>query len=232
MKLSVPVFVKGHTAERQAWEEMTTCEDASHSGASFNLKRACVPGQVLHLSLPLPKNFRSYSLSDSSYNTYALVRSVLTAWPAGRVGVMFLGRTPPKGFEQNPGGRYLLSTDPKPAPKPEAKAEAEERRKQKRTDVFVNLRLLVVDPSGRTLKEEQTVTENLSRGGARVMTSLPLAKGEKVVVEDLSRSFRATAEIASLFIGKDGVPRLNLHFLNGGAPAGLLAAAGVPTGDA
>jgi hypothetical protein len=223
MKLSVPVRVQGHAQDGQFWEEMTTCEDASYGGASFNLKHPAFTGQVLLLSLPLPKNFRSYSLSDASYNTYALVRSVLAAWPSGRVGVMFIGRTPPKGFDQNPGGRYLLPTDPKPAPK--------ERRKHKRVDVFVNLRLLVVDPAGRTVREEQTVTENLSRGGVRVMTSLPVAKGERLVVEDLARTFRARAEIASLFIGKDGVPRLNLHFLNGGAPEALIAAAGLSVGD-
>lgn len=224
MKLSVPVRVQGHTQEGEAWEEMTTCEDASHGGASFNLKHVCFPGQVLLLSLPLPKNFRSYALSDASYNTYGLVRSILTAWPAARIGVMFIGRTPPKGFAENPGGRYLLPGDAPPAPK--------ERRKHKRVDVFLNLRLVIVDPTGRTLREEQTVTENLSKGGVRVMTSLPLAKGERVVVEDLARTFRVSAEIASLFIGKDGVPRLNLHFLNGDAPPALLTAAGLSTTDA
>jgi hypothetical protein len=219
MKLKVPVRVQGHTPEGTAWDEMTTCEDASHGGASFALKHSTFPGQVLLLSLPLPKNFRSYALSDASYNTYGLVRSILSAWPAARVGVMFIGRNPPKGYKVNPGGRYLLPGDPKPAPK--------ERRKRKRVEVFVNLRLKVVDPAGRTLKEEQTVTENLSREGARVMTSLPLAKGEQVMVEDLAGTFHVAAEIRNLYIGKDGVPRLNLFFLNGGAPPALIAAAGL-----
>jgi hypothetical protein len=202
---------------------MTFCEDLSNGGASFKLKHASFPGQVLLLSLPLPKTFRQYALSDASYTTYALVRSVQREWPPARVGVMFLGKEAPKGYEENKGGRYLLPTDPRPAPK--------ERRKQKRVEVFVNLRLRVVDPAGRTLREEQTVTENLSRGGVRVMTSLPLSKGERVVVEDLAGSFRANAEIANLYIGKDGVPRLNLHFLNGGAPEALIAAAGLSTAD-
>jgi hypothetical protein len=223
MKLSVPVFVRGHTQEGTAWEEMTTCEDASHGGASFTLKRSTFPGQVLLLSLPLPKNFRQYALSDASYTTYGLVRSVLPAWPAARIGVMFLGKNPPKGYAENPGGRYLLSGDPKPPPK--------ERRTQKRVDVFVNLRLKLVDPAGRILKEEQTVTENLGRGGVRVMTSLPLSKGDRVVVEDLAGTFHASAEIRNLYIGKDGVPRLNLFFLNGGAPPALIAAAGLGAGD-
>lgn len=223
MKLSLPVRVQGHTQEGTAWEEMTTCEDASHGGASFTLKHASFPGQVLLLSLPLPKDYRDYALTDASYQTYALVRSVLKAWPAGRIGVMFLGRTPPKGYETNPGGRYLLPTDPKPPPK--------ERRIQKRVDVFVNLRLRLLDPAGRTVREEQTVTENLSRGGVRVMTTLPLAKGERVEVQDLAGTFTAHAEVTNVFVGKDGVSRLNLHFLNEGAASALIAAAGLSAAD-
>ena len=223
MKLSLPVRVQGHTREGEAWEEMTTCEDTSHGGASFNLKHVCFPGQVLYLSLPLPKNFRSYSLSDSSYNTFALVRSMAAASPARRIGVMFLGRTAPKGYPANPGGRYLLPTDSKPVPK--------ERRKAKRVEIFVNLRLRLVDAEGRTLREEQTVTENVSRGGLRVMTGLPVSKGQRVMVEDLAGTFQAAAEIRNLFIGKDGVPRLNLFFLGGNAPEALIAAAGLGSSD-
>jgi hypothetical protein len=221
MELSVPVRVQGHTPQGEAWDEMTSCEDASHGGASFTLRHATFPGQVLHLALPLPKTFRSYALSEPSYSTYALVRSILSGVPAARVGVMFLGRTPPRGYEANPGGRYLLASDPRPEP------AVRERRQHKRVDVFVNLRLLVRDASGQPVREEQTVTENLSRGGARVMTSLPVAKGGRVAVEDLGRTYRIEAEIANVFVGKDGVSRLNLHFLDAVAPPALLAAAGL-----
>ena len=63
------------------------------------------------------------------------------------------------------------------------------------------------------------------------MTSLPLSKGDRVMVEDLAGTFHAAAEIRNLFIGKDGVPRLNLFFLNGDAPAALIAAAGLGATD-
>jgi hypothetical protein len=223
MKLSVPVRVQGFTPEGSGWEEMTTCEDASHGGASFNLQHASFPGQVLLLSLPLPKNFRKDASAEPSYTTYALVRSVLAAWPKGRIGVMFLGRTPPKGYDENKGGRYLLPHDPKPAPK--------DRRMQKRVDVFVNLRLRTVDGTGGPVREEQTVTENLSRGGVRVMTTLVFNKGERVEVQDLGGTFTALAEVTNSYVGKDGVSRLNLHFLNEGAAASLIAAAGLSATD-
>ena len=63
------------------------------------------------------------------------------------------------------------------------------------------------------------------------MTSLPFTKGDRVVVEDLAGTFHAPAEIRNLYIGKDGVPRLNLFFLNGGAPPELIAAAGLAAAD-
>jgi hypothetical protein len=141
----------------------------------------------------------------------------------GRVSVMFLGKNPPKGYEENPGGRYLLPTDPKP--------EKKERRQFRRLDVVLTLRLRRYDPIGGTLQEEQTMTENLSRGGLRVQTGMAVSKGEIVFVEDPKGSFSTRAQIQHLFIGKDGIPRLNLRFLNGGAPERLILAAGLTEAD-
>jgi len=184
------------------------------------LKHPAFIGQALFLALPLPKAFRQYSLSDASYRVYALVRDIYTMPSSVRVGVMFLGKNPPRGFEANPGGRYLLPTDPPPAPK--------ERRGSNRVDAFVNLKLV---RSNGSFQSETTVTENLGRGGVRVMTSLPVAKGEILLVEDVAGSFQLRAEIRNVFVGKDGIPRLNLRFIDGTAPDSLIQAAGLSPHD-
>lgn len=217
--LAIPVRIQAHDADGTAWEEMTTSEDASRGGVRFLLRHPVPVGQVLQLSLPLPTNYRSYALGEPFYRPYALVRAVLPAWPATRVGVMFLGRTPPKGYQRNPGGRYLLPNDPRPVPIPT------ERRQFKRLDVYLNLKLKRT--GGAAAQEEQTVTENLGRGGARVMTSMGVDKGEVLVVEDPGGAFSTRAEIRNVFIGKDGVPRLNLRFVEGEATERLVAAAGI-----
>lgn len=209
--------VQGHDADGTAWEEMSSTEDCSYGGARFPLKRTVYVGQVLMIALPLPKSFRRDSSPDPSYKVYTLVRDVFPAWPGNRVGVMFLGKGPPKGYEQNPGGRYLLSTDPKPTPK--------ERRQFTRLDIFVNLKIRRT--SGDSVQEEQTVTENLSRGGARVPTAMDVAKGEILVVEDPQGAFSTRVEVRNVFAGKDGIPRLNLRFLDGEAPDKLIAATGI-----
>jgi hypothetical protein len=160
-------------------------------------------------------------VAEPSYRVFALVRSVGTGPLPVRVGVLFLGRTPPRGYEQNPGGRYLLPTDPPPASPPR------ERRQHQRHEVFLNLTLRRQDPATGAVQEERTVTENLSRGGARVLTSLAVAKGEVLALEGLEGAVKTRVEIRNLYIGHDGVPRLNLQFLDGRGPEPLLAAAGI-----
>jgi hypothetical protein len=213
---TLPVHVKGHDPDGLAWDEMTQSEDACFGGVSFPLKHPAFLGQALLLSLPLPKAFRQYALTDTSYRVYGLVRDIYNLGNTVRVGVMFLGKNPPRGYEANPGGRYLLPTDPPPSPK--------ERRGGNRVDVFVNLKLIRANGS---IQAEQTVTENLSRGGVRVMTSLPVQPGEIILIEDAAGRFSLRAEIRNVFVGKDGIPRLNLRFIDGQAPDSLIHSAGL-----
>ena len=58
--------------------------------------------------LPLPKRLRQYDLNDASYRVYSLVRGVRRRADQPRVGVMFFGKFPPRGFHERPAARYLL----------------------------------------------------------------------------------------------------------------------------
>jgi hypothetical protein len=214
MSLRLPVRVQGHDAKNQAWEEMAAMENTSFGGAAMRIKRPVVRGQVLFLALPLPKHFRHYDLSEAFYRVFALVRHTVLSGTEYRVGVLFLGKNPPKGYDTNPGGLYLLPTDPPPVTK-------EERRKWQRMSVFVNVRLRWTTPAGMEV-EEQTIAENIGRGGARVMTSLPVTKGDVLRVEEIDGDFQVRAEIRNIYIGPDHIPRLNLRFLDAAAPDRLL----------
>jgi hypothetical protein len=111
MGLSLPVRVQGFNPDGTSWEEITTTDDVSQGGVSFPLKRPLDLGQVLLLALPLPKRLRQYDLNDTSYRVYALVRGMIHRPDNSRIGVMFFGKFPPRGFNENPGARYLLPTD-------------------------------------------------------------------------------------------------------------------------
>jgi hypothetical protein len=219
--LRVPVRVQGYDPDGHEWQEMTSTNDASYGGASLPLKHAHSVGQVVLLTLPLPRNYRRYALSETSYRTFALVRASRAGGrDAARVGVMFLGRTPPRGYQANPGGRYFL-----PGDEAESAGRSAERRQHERLPLFVNL---TIQRTGRAPAEERTVTENLSRGGARVLSTLPVAAGDILVVSDTSGRASASAVVRNVFIAADRVARLNLQFTDAASFERLLAAAGAP----
>jgi hypothetical protein len=225
--MNVTVQVRGHDQDGTAWEEMTASDDISYGGASFPLHHSHGVGQVLLLSAPLPRNFRRYDLQETSYKSYALIRNSRSNDSGTRVvGVMFLGRVPPKGFEARPGGRYRLPTDPRAANAPSEPQPPGERRRNERLQLFVDLRLRRTGMAGST--EEQTVTENLSRGGARVFTTLSVARGETLTVCDLDGRVAVDAVVRNVYVGPDRVTRLNLQFPDLRAFERLLQAAGTP----
>lgn len=210
MALSLPVRIQGQYPDGQPWEEMTTTSDTSFGGASLGLRRLVLRGQALHLSLPLPKRFRTHDFSAPSYRVYAVVCSVKAN---GEVGIRFLGKEPPGGYARNGAGLFLT-------PPTAAAATGERRAGPRRDGVF----FFVLKPSsddGR--RQETTVADNLSPGGARVKTTQPFAQGEIVELEEPGGAFRTRAAVRNAYVGPDAVARLNLMFLDETAPDRLLS---------
>jgi hypothetical protein len=203
--MHIPVSVKGFETDGQEWHETTACNDVSYGGLSFTLRHPVVRGQVVLLNLALPPELRKFDQGQPTYRVYSLVRNV-SSGPQGQwVRLKFLGKRPPKDYDENPACRYLLPGDPPPA--------REERRRTPRRQVFVNLRIQRTTAEGGQ-QTEQTVTENVGKGGACVLTSLPIAAGETLIVEEIGGEFRTQALVRSVSVGKDGVPRLHLRFEN------------------
>src|SRR5512134_345242 len=218
LTLTLPCRVNGQDATGAAWEEMGSVRDVSLGGASLMLRHEVPRGQVLFLSLPLPKRFRRYDVAEPSYRVYALVRD-LTGHNGGgnRVGVMFLGKQPPRGYEKGVGGLFMLPTDSVPAGAPR------ERRHGQRHEIFVNFRVRPLPAAqGTDPRAEQTVAENIGRGGARVMTSLTVGQGDIVWLEEMGGSFHTRAEVRNTYVGPDRIPRLNLRFLDAPPPDRLV----------
>lgn len=253
MGMALPVRVTGFSDEGAAWEEVSSTEDVSQGGLSLLLTRRVELGQVLALILPMPKRLREFDLNEETYRVYGLVRGIVHNQDRERVGVMFFGKYPPRGFHERPGARYLLPSDsvagmpvpPElrqppaepaiPAPPPSASQEVHvdrmspdlhDRRASSRIDLFVNFTLQHVDEWGTVLQEELTVADNLSRGGAHVMTSLEFAKNDVIQLEESGGGFATRAEVRGVKRGRDGIIRLHLRFLDGQTPDRLLGIKG------
>jgi hypothetical protein len=301
--LAIPLRVQGFLADGATWEEMTITYDVSWGGACFPLGREAELGQVLLLTLALPKRLRQYDLTDASYRVYTLVRSVRRRADQVRVGVMFFGKQPPRGFAERPGARFLLPTDSivnAPAPQglragdetptggaapaghgypppetmvgaggtgasrgfpaddsgsrytpppmtaastiPKRKAQAmddgppapsatpfqatsevpQDRRSNRRSEVFVNFTIQLVDEWGVVLQEELTVADNLSRGGARVMTTLTFQVGDILLLQEAGGGFATRAEVRGISRAQPTIDRLHLSFLDRQAPDRML----------
>ena len=321
--LAIPVRVQGFLADGGIWEELTTTLDVSYGGACFVLGHEAELGQVLLLSLALPKRLRQFDLTATTYRVYSLVRGVRRGDERPRVGVMFFGKYPPREFQERPSARFLLPTDSlanAPAPRglrgdtplggtpavgaaphreegrdeapspdtmvgappagrtatatrtgsppplsdlpgpdeagryitplpmtapstiPRARASVpptpvpgtprlefqpsrevpEDRRRAPRVQLFVNFTIQLVDEWGAVLQEELTVADNVSGGGARVMTSLGFQVGEVLLLQEAGGGFATRAEVRAITKVQPAVDRLHLRFMDRQAPERLL----------
>ena len=125
------------------------------------------------------------------------------------------------------------------APAPEFLPSADERRTEVRAscgsrasrmrasqppriDVFVNFMLQLTDTEGAVLQQELTVADNVSRGGARVMTALSFQVGDVVLLQEAGGAFSTRAEIRAVTRVQPTYERLHLRFMDRQAPDRLL----------
>lgn len=191
----IPVRARGHDGSGKAWEETTRSLDVSQSGVAFVVKHPVQVGHVLHLTLPLPAKFRSYDKSEATYKTYALVVSTAKVGAGTRVGAALLGREAPAAHAADPGGSVVG-----------------ERRRGKRGELLLKVHLRF-DLGGGRVKQETTVLEDFSAGGAKVQSKFEAAVGQTLEIDESEGVFCARAEVRGGYVGADGVRRLHLRFL-------------------
>jgi hypothetical protein len=206
--MRLPVRVQGRDPDGRPWEEMTNCEDASATGVGLVLKRPVRVGQVLYLALPLPQRFRQYDLTEPSYRVYALVRGRRAGNPP-RLGLLFIGKQPPKGAETLPTELFLMPGDPRPV--------AADRHV-----IPLVLKLDAENAPGGVAQEQRGLADNVTARTAEVKAGLPVGKGVILTVAEVDGEFSTRAEVRGISIDKDGQPRLSLLFLDDPLPDRLL----------
>ena len=106
-----------------------------------------------------------------------------------------------------------------------------DRRRDRRLELPIGCRIRFAARAGGE-GEERTITENISRGGARIKTAQThLAEGDRLGFEEIDGPFRARAEVRGSRAFDDGIHRLHLKFLDHAAPARLVGE-GEPRGAA
>jgi serine/threonine protein kinase len=126
---------------------------------------------------------------------------------------------PPSPHPFTPASGSMTQSSPPPVPKD----DWAERRRSTRLEIFVNFQLKRVGTLGTVLQEERTIAENISRSGARVMTSMTtISIGDVVRLEEVGGNFQTRAEVRNAYVGRDKIRRLNLRFVDDQAPDRLV----------
>lgn len=225
--LALPVRVEVQIDHNFAWNEVTRLEDISAFGAGFNLKRPVKRGRLVVMSLPMPRQLRSYDFLEPQYRVWGLVRRCVPTGgnPAAELyatGVAFIGKNPPPSYKENPsklfdladrddGGLWqLVAADPRPD---ETTLPAYLRR-HTRFPIPESLLLEMLDENGDVAASEVTVTENLSIGGAAVFTSFNVAVGAFLRVKSERHNVTIISVVRGKRVAPDGVVRLHLEFID------------------
>jgi len=230
LRLTMPARVRCREGAAEEWTEQTRIIDLTPFGASFRLTRPVDVGRLVHIQMPMPRQLRCFDHIEDQYRVWALVRRVTLAGVAGsggqvfEFGVAFVGKRAPASYEANPATRYAIAPDPtgqnqwSAAENKRAYVESRASRLSLPVEVVVE----VLDEHGAVARSEETVTENISRSGASVFTSLRLEPGRFVRLRSARYSLAVLAVVRRTRRGEDNIDRLHLEFVDREWPLEIL----------
>src|SRR5712691_5746300 len=224
--LKLPVRVHGRDSVDDEWTEMSRLVDVTPFGVRLSLKRPTERGRLLYLTLAMPPKLRCFDHIEDQYRVWSLVRNVKLLEPGAgalvEIGVAFVGKHPPRSFANDPSRRYEIAPSSVGTGLWSVKEESDEvisellvtdRRKESRHTIPIDVLIEVFDANGEISQSERTVTENISRQGAAVFTTLEVTPGCFVKVTSAQYATSRVAAVRGRRAGPDGIPRLHLEFV-------------------
>lgn len=207
-------------------KEVADVISVSGSGAGFCLKRPCEVGRLVLLMLPLPSQLRSYDHDKELYRVWGLVQHCHKTSAGGnsyQVGVAFVGKSCPPSYDENPLTSYrIIGMDETGLWKVTETGTAFKKRQHMRYWTPVELYLTLVDGNREAVVGERTVTENISRSGAAVITTLDVNVGDRVKFISEKYDFSGLAVVCNRQEGSDKRTRLHLRFVESTFPVNRL----------
>jgi len=225
LELTLPVRVRCREAVGVEWTEVTRLIDVTPFGAGFKLKRPIEKGRLLHMTIPMPRQLRVFDHVEDQYKVWALVRYVKAAASPDsttllfEVGVAFIGKHPPRSYEENPSRRYEIG-GPTPghlnaiAEWSPTELPSSDKRAPTRHNIPVDMLIESFNEKGEVELSEQTVTENISEKGAAIYTTLSLPVGRFIRLSSEQYKQSVFAAVRGESVGPAGVSRLHVEFID------------------
>jgi len=229
ISLPLPVRVEVRIDAQISWNEITRLSDISAFGAGFTMKRPIKRGRLVLMTIPMPRQLRSYDYSEPQYKIWGVVRRCISVGrsfdkPEYAIGVGFIGKTPPANYIEHPSMLYDIShredngegfwhVGPADLLADDSNLPVD-LRKQTRFFIPEELRLERVDGAGNVIESETTITENISLGGAAVFTTLAASPGTFFRVSSDRFNVTILSVVRGSRVGQDGMTRLHLEFID------------------
>ena len=227
LELKLPVRVHCRETPDFAWTEVTRLIDVTPFGAGFKIMRPTERGRLLHMTIPMPRPLRVFDHVEDQYKIWGLVRYVIPTvspkdqkTPCFEVGVAFVGKHPPRSYDEDPARRYEITgpiteatvsiTEAENLQAPEVSSE----RTHTRHNIPVTMLFEVFGEKGEVTHSEHTVTENISRKGATVYSSFEAPKGRFLRLTSTDYNLAVYAVVRGRSKGSGGMPRLHLEFMD------------------
>lgn len=229
LTLPLPVRVESRIDNENAMNEITRLSDVSAFGAGFVIKKPLKRGRLVLLTIPMPRQLRSFDYSETQYKIWGVVRRCISIGrsvekPEYSIGVAFIGKNPPDSYLAYPStlfdithregdGNGFWHVGPADLMADDSSLDIEVR-KQTRFSIPETLRIDRTDSAGNVVETETTVTENISLGGAAVFTAMKAEAGTFLRVSSDRFGVTILAVVRGYRIGQDGITRLHLEFID------------------
>ena len=207
---------------------MSRLVDVTPFGARLRLKRPTEVGRLLLLTMAMPRQLRCFDHIEDQYRVWSLVRNIRfldlnkEMGPLVEIGVAFVGKRPPKSFAVDPSQHYEIAKTSTEAGFWAVTEESTEllsevtitdKRKESRHSIPIEVLIEVFNQKSELSLKEKSVTENISRFGAAIFTSLDVSPGRFVKLSSEQYGASVLAVVRSRRAGADGILRLHLEFI-------------------
>jgi hypothetical protein len=227
LELKLPVRVHCRETVDFEWVEITRLTNVTPFGAGFTLKRPTEKGRLLHMTIPMPRQLRVFDHVEDQYRVWALVRYMRAIkssdpkTPLFEIGSAFVGKRPPQSYEEDPSRRFEIASTAaeslrigEDSEKFVSPLKTVEQRAHTRHHIPVDMLLEVPNDQGVPALTEQTVTENISRKGATVFTTLTIPVGRFIRLTSTQYKLTVHGVVRARSTGADGILRIHVEFID------------------
>ena len=216
--MSLNAVVKGIDPVEGEWKEIADVASVSATGSGIYIQRECQVGTLISMMLPLEPHLRCYDHEKELYRVWGLVQHCQPlsgeADAGYHVGVAFIGKHVPASYKENPEQPYKICGMNHNGLWKVTEATSQFKvRQHVRYWTNVAPYVALVDIKRDALRGERTQTENISKSGAAVITTLDVNVGDRVKFICEKYDFSGLAVVCNRQAGKDGRERLHLQFV-------------------